>query len=295
MKPEKFSRREVDRAFRKFKDLCNDLFQAKFQTWADSFTHLITHCEQNPVMRAVTEPLRTNKAVDARRWYEEAMASVSSMVGSGNYRLPVDDDDRTALLYQFFLLIETENIDITDFCVAVYGSTKYQEMVYHFNQELVVKFSRELFYRLDEIVEDIGEATEVPREAMYVFHYHGPTTTIQGGIHGSNVGIAGSTVAESSATYQTGADLAEAIRALTPLVGEITQPHRAVVEAALQTLADTAAGEPATPEQIAEAVRNVSEASPTLRERLKKIGGQVGTTIAGSAVTVAIKSLFGIN
>lgn len=172
MKQEKFTRREVDRAFRKFKDLSNDLFNAKFQTWGDSFTHLITHCEQNPVMQVVTAALQENKNVDARKWYQDALDSVRGMVGSGQYKLPTDDEDRTALLYQFFLLIETENIDITEFCVAVYGVSEYQEMVAHFNRELVTKFTREVSYRLDEIIEDIGGDAEVAREAMIVFHHY---------------------------------------------------------------------------------------------------------------------------
>ena len=34
---------------------------AKFQTWGDVFAHLIAHCENDPVMQVVTDPLRANK------------------------------------------------------------------------------------------------------------------------------------------------------------------------------------------------------------------------------------------
>ncbi len=96
MTQETFSRREVERAFRKFNDLVSDLMGAVFQTWPDCFRRLISHCEQHPVMRTITEPLRQNKNVDASKWYDDCLTL--------GYGLPTDDDDCTALLYQFFRL-----------------------------------------------------------------------------------------------------------------------------------------------------------------------------------------------
>src|SRR5262249_41988535 len=132
---ETFTRREVERSFRKFKDIVSDLMQARFQTWGDCFTHLITHCEQDPVMHLVTEPLRANRNVNAERWHSDCLASATGMVGSARYQLPTDDDDRTALLYQFFLKIEKEHVDVYRFCISAYGTSSYQEMVDVFNQE----------------------------------------------------------------------------------------------------------------------------------------------------------------
>ena len=57
---ESFSRRQIERSFRKFNDTVSDLFLAKFQTWGNTFTHLITHCEQDSVMKVVTEERDAN-------------------------------------------------------------------------------------------------------------------------------------------------------------------------------------------------------------------------------------------
>jgi hypothetical protein len=95
---ERFSRREVERSFRKFNDIVNDLFNAKFQTWGNMFTHLMEHCEKDPVMQVVTGPLKSNKNVNAEKWYNDALSSVGGRVGSGRYELPYDDEDKTALL-----------------------------------------------------------------------------------------------------------------------------------------------------------------------------------------------------
>ena len=206
---ESFSRRQVERSFRKFNDTVNDLFQANFQTWNNTFTHLITHCEQDSVIKLVTEPLRSNRAVDAEKWYTDALSSMTSMVGSGYYELPFDNDDRTALLYQFFLLLDNNKVNLKQFCLAVYGTSDYQDAVHHFNQELVLKFTREVSYRLDEILADLGNRQDVPRDAMFVFHHHGHTMNFHGNIQGSNVAAGGSSISDSTATYTNNAELAE--------------------------------------------------------------------------------------
>ncbi len=302
MPQETFSRREVERAFRKFNDLVSDLMQAVFQTWGDCFTHLIAHCEQNPVMRAITEPLRQNTNVDASKWYGECLGSVRGMVGSGRYALPTDDDDRTALLYQFFLKIEHESLDITKFCMAVYGATKFQEMVRIFNAELVQKFAREVSYRLDEITQDIGEATEVRREQMLVFHIHDHSgqdhsMKFNGPVLGANIAGPGATITGSTATYNTNADLAAALKSLRPLMADIAEEQRQAVETALSAMVE--ATEKNVPvarlAEVQPAVAQLVSASPTMRARLLEIGGKLGLSLTGSAVFQAIKTAFGIH
>jgi hypothetical protein len=182
MQQEQFSRREVERSFRKFNDIVNDLFGAKFQTWTNAFNHLMEHCQHDPVMQVVTEPLKCNKSVDAEKWYADALASVGSMIGSGQYELPYDDDDRTAILYQFFLMFYDNKVNLKSFCMGMYGCRNYQDFVDSFNRELIEKFTREMSYRLGEIREDIGNQEEVPREAMVVFHHHDHSMTIHGNI-----------------------------------------------------------------------------------------------------------------
>lgn len=190
-----FKRHDVERSFRKYRDIVNDLFSAKFQQWGDMFTHLIAHCETDPVMRFVTEPLKHDPRVNAKEWWDQAVASASGMVGSGKYTLPTDDDERTALLYQVFLGVENDNWDIKCFNMSVYGHTKHQDIVDTFNQELVLKFTREMSYRLDDIVADNEGTEEISQEAMIVFHHHDQSTTV----HGNFQGIAGD-VTNSSVT-----------------------------------------------------------------------------------------------
>jgi len=159
--PDKFPRREVQRSFRKFDDLVGDLLSAKFQTWGDAMSRLLAHCETDPVMQVVTSPLKGDSRVDAQKWWNEAVDSVGGMVGSGRYSLPIDDDERMALLYQVLLLVDGGAADLAQFSNSVYGVSRFQDMVDTFNHELVHKFTREVSYRLNEVVEDIGDQQEV--------------------------------------------------------------------------------------------------------------------------------------
>jgi hypothetical protein len=299
MSNETFSRREVERSFRKFKDCVNDLFAAVFQTWGDCFTHLMTHCEVDHVMRVVTEPLRSNTSVNAREWYQNAANSTRGMVGSGRYTLPTDDDDRTALLYQFFLMLENNEVDLLRFCNTVYGTSRHQDSVNTFNRELVSKFTREVSYRLDEIIQDLGDATEVRREAMLVFHYHDNkgqdhSMNFHGPVQGANVAGPGATITGSTATYNNNTDLAAALKALKPLIAEVASEQRQAVESALHQLVE-ATHKDIPVAQVAPALETVAKASPTLAQRLKDIGSKIGLSLMASSIFQAIKSYFGIH
>ncbi len=168
---DKFSRREVEHAFRKFRDLVDHLMAATFHTWDDDFIRLFTYCETDPVMQVVTEPLRTDPRIDADKWWTDAVKSVRGAPGSGQYTLPADADRRTALLYQVFLKPKGEEVNFACFCVSVYGQTDYQKMVDTFNCELVHPFSSEVSNRLDDILTANADQQEIARRSLLVFHH----------------------------------------------------------------------------------------------------------------------------
>ena len=288
-----FSRREVERSFRKFRDIVNDLFSAKFQQWGDMFTHLMSHCETDPVMMVVTEPLKSDPRVDAKKWWDDAVASVSGMVGSGGYSLPTDDQERTALLYQVFLGVEHENFSIQRFNQSVYGHSKYQDMVNTFNHELVLKFTREVSYRLDEIATDNDGADTIPREAMIVFHHHDNSTNISGTVQGSNIATGSAQIKNATAQFNTPSDVAAEINAIKSLATEFSKTNQKTLVTALDFLASAAESNDAPVTEIAEAARTVSELSPSIRDRLNSVFVGTGTSMAGSVIFEGLKLFFG--
>ncbi|GAB5404324.1 MAG: hypothetical protein Aurels2KO_25550 [Aureliella sp.] len=292
-KPNTFTQREVQRSFRKFNDLVDDLMSSKFQTWGDTMTRLVTHCETDPVMQVVTEPLKTDPRVNARKWWDDAVASVRGMVGSGNYSLPADDDERTALLYQVLLVLENEEVDVSRFCTSVYGHTKYQDMVDTFNRELVYKFTREVSYRLDEVAQDNAGQQEISRDAIVVFHHHDYSTTISGSIQGSNFATGNAQVSGATATFESHSDVAAELRAMKSIAAEFSKANRATIESALEFLASQTDSQTPDIAEIGENARALVEISPTLKTRLMALVSGAGASVVGSAIIEGIKHALG--
>ena len=289
MPPDRFPRRVVERSFRKFDDLVGDLLSSKYQTWGDALSRLLSHCETDPVMQVVTSPLKADSRVDAQKWWNDAVDSVRGMVGSGEYSLPSDDDERTALLYQVLLLVDGGAVNLATFSMSVYGVSKHQEMVNTFNQELVRKFTREVSYRLNEVAEDIGDQQEVSREAIVVFHHHDYSTTITGGIQGSNVATGNANLSHSTASVATPAELASEIRSLKSLAADYARINREAIESLLDSLAAWAEAGDGDREEIVESAKAVAEISPTSRSRMSGLVSSVGSSMAGSIIVEALK------
>lgn len=60
-----YSKREVERSYRKFSDIVSDLMAARHQTWGSSYDHLMGHCRNDQIMQIVLAPLARNKNIDA--------------------------------------------------------------------------------------------------------------------------------------------------------------------------------------------------------------------------------------
>lgn len=291
--PDTFTRRNVERSFRKFHDIVDDLMAATSQTWGDTFRRLVVHCETDTVMQVITEPLRTDPRVDADKWWNDAINSVRGTAGSGQYTLPTDDDERTALLYQVFLKLEHEDINIHTFCLPVYGVRKRQDVADFFNRDLVSKFTREVSYRLDEITADTADQQEIAREAMVVFHHYDYSTHITGNVRGSNIATGSAQITNSTAQFNTPADVAAELRALTSLASEYSKTNQATITQALDFLADAAESENADIDEIAEKAQTIAEISPTISSRLKGLVSGASASLIGSAIMEGLKLVFG--
>jgi hypothetical protein len=288
--PETFTSSQVEDSFRKFEDLAADLMKSRYQTWPDAMTHFITHCETDPVMQVVTAPLTNDPRVDAKRWWDDAIASATSMTGSGHYTLPTDDDERTALLYKVLLLIEyTSGISLPRFCVSVYGTTKHQESVEAFNDELVYKFIREVSYRLKNVSATTKGQPVIRRESVVVFHNHNYSTTITGNIYGSNIATGKGRISGSPATINSAPEMAEELRHLKMLAEGFSRVNQAAIKSSLDYLADHATDDSGDIATIAEHARTVAEISPPIRSRLSELITGIGTSMAGSAIIEGIK------
>jgi hypothetical protein len=289
-----FARRIVVRSFRKFRDLADDLRNAEFRTWEEYLRHLIHHCRSDSVMQVVTEPLRTHPNVDFKKWCDEFWCSnEGGGLGTYHYSLPLNDEERVSLLYQFLVAITEGNFDSFSFCVTAYGSEGLDDAVRSLNSEIVEKFTREVGYRLEEVEIDLGDSQEVDSSALMVFHYHGPVQTINGGVHGGIVAL-NSTVTDNKITYNDASQLARAVEDLGEHLDDVLEDHQASVSGAFALLVK-AIETNTVPKlvEVATAVEAIGEGSPTGLQRLRGIIDNAAGSLLGEALKPLIASLLG--
>ncbi|MCP9851232.1 hypothetical protein [Cyanobium sp. Morenito 9A2] len=291
-----YSRREVERSFRKFSDIVSDLMEARHQTWGNSFDHLIEHCKNDQVMQIVLAPLARNKSIDAVAWYQDAMSTTGSMVGTGRYTLPYDDEERTALLYQFFVLVAENKVNLSQFCQNMYGTSGYHDMARVLNSELVAKFTREIQYRLNEILVDTAEDQEISKEAMTVFHYHDNSINVSGPIQGSNISTTGSSISGSTASFEEQQEVASELAEIRrQLAQEDTAKNvsKVAIEA-IDKLIHSASDPNAALEEVSESASIAIKDSPLVRTKLVDLCERIGVGVASSTIVLGIKAALGL-
>lgn len=176
------SRNDVEKAFRKFTDLTDDLENAGHASWIECLKLLIHHCRTNPVMCVVTKPLRENRNVELDKWTQAAFKK-------RQYELPSNDDDRLALFYQIFEAIIDEKFNLLNFTFEVLGSAgSFDDAFYQLNEHFVRKFGRDVAYRLEEALDSIPDSDDVPPAAINVFEAGASNVQIEGGVFNSSIG-----------------------------------------------------------------------------------------------------------
>lgn len=281
-----FARRDVQRAFRKFNDTVSDLFRADFRTWGDTLNRLLDHCEKNNVMSVVVGPLKKNTQINVQSWHQDAMETIGGMIGSGRFTLPLDDEDRTALLYQFLLAIDKNEIAVDKFCMHFFGKTNYQEMVDVFNQEIVEKFTREIGYRLEEIEEDVAGQETIELKDLIVFNHYDQSTVVHGTVTGGNVNIGSGSITARDVTINSVDDLVKAFNALKhELDSDVAR--NACDRVIREVTGDNDSN------LITEAVNEIARSEPNKAGKLKEVLERIGTSLIASTVFHSIKTSLG--
>lgn len=268
-----FPARQVERSIRKFKNLANDVLSARYSTWDDNFNGFLHHCETDTVMQVITEPLKNNPHVDLESWYGNFQRS-GGMIGSKRYSLPVDEDDRLALLYQLLLAIRGGKIRFIDFALGAFGTTHHQDMVNAFNREVLSKFVRDVSDRLEDI--HVEEGKQVQRENLQVFStyiasVHG-SNVIGGSAQGSILAAGNATISDSSASFTSQEELVERVKDLRSYLEEVSEEKRGEVAEAIDVLVKSAEGGEVSRAELAQSVDTVSGGSSSMKEHLIAIG-----------------------
>ena len=98
-----------------------------------------------------------------------------------------------------------------------------------------------------------------------------------------------------SATCTNHAELADALKALKPLIHEVVESQRESVEAALGLLVKATTDQTIAVDAVQKAADTVAASSPALKERLTGIAQKVGLSLLGSSIFQGIKMALGLH
>ena len=190
MAKEKFTQKEVSRAFRDFSDFAGDVEQAEWAAWSENLRLFLHFCENNPVMETVLAPLKNTTLIDYDSWRSKLDTEKS------DEKFPSDEDERTALYYQILLAANkhpNKYSFLINIMMTIYSQTggkNAADSISSFNNEIFFKFARTMRYRLEEIQDEIANQNEVGRESLIAFHFTNHGTLITGNVNANHSQVA---------------------------------------------------------------------------------------------------------
>ncbi len=168
-----FNKKIIELSFRKFKDYSSDVIGSDHNTFDNRLNIFIYFCENDSVMKVITNQL---KAIDTGfdEWWESINSSGGgSMIGTKNFNLPVDEEVRNALLYEFTIEINKEEIDLKRFAIDFFGKTNFNDMIGSFNDAVFYPMVRSIGYKIEEIMDSIEKEYKnmesIPEKVMFVY------------------------------------------------------------------------------------------------------------------------------
>jgi len=168
---ESFTPKQIEISFRKFNDYSSDFEVSDHNSFDTHLKILLDHCENDPIMKVITEPLKNEKVYG--KWKDEFIQGMGSMVGSSKLNFPIDEYERDSYLYQLLRKMRNNEINLTTLAMRCHGGSSLNEGVYWFNEQILGKLLRSLRYKLEEvqdrIAREVKEGDNVPMNLLFVF------------------------------------------------------------------------------------------------------------------------------
>jgi predicted nucleotide-binding protein len=209
---------EIRKIKKRFYEIRTDLIQSKDFNFTHNLNVFVDFCETNPLLTKITEPLKNNSNTDLDKWWSDIQKTGGSFIGSKRYKLPLNPDEETALLYKFILGINTGKYDVLIFALDVYGSDRTSDAYYEFNNDIIRKLIRGLEHKLDEaeqMTKQVGQPNITPnvKDKKAVFVVHGRNMKIRDDIFAFLRSIGLKPIEWSQAVIATGKP--------SPYIGEV--------------------------------------------------------------------------
>lgn len=170
-----FNRKQVEISFRKFTDNAKYVLTSNSKTFKTNLETFIFHCENDPVMRVITNQLK-NIDCNFDELLSKSMIARGSLATSGEFILPLGENKTNAFLYNLCLKINSEDLSfLATYCSRCFGSRGFSDCVPHFNREIVQKLVDSLGYKFEEIYYNISqelgnEVQDIPEKYVTIYN-----------------------------------------------------------------------------------------------------------------------------
>lgn len=125
---------------RLFKQYAGDFLESTRQTYTNNLNQFKNFCDNNKIIADILKPIKET-VYDTEKWFNKVTTQQSSMVGSGNFVLPIDKYESLKVIYDLLW-----NEDSYNLCITLIYSTmftkKYDDMIIRFHENLTNKLIR---------------------------------------------------------------------------------------------------------------------------------------------------------
>ncbi len=180
---------QVTRSVEKFNDYGNNLANSSYSTFDNNLEIFLDFCENDAVFSAIHSQLLSVPDVDFQSWYEAALKTGGSFVGSCDLKFPSKADKRIALQYEILRRFARKAPEATDFASKFFPAARgasvdqwYREL----GNAVTRPFIKEVNYRLQDILDAIPKESRESVAPNVIQIFNQPNTVIAQSVVGNN-------------------------------------------------------------------------------------------------------------
>ncbi|MBN2880646.1 hypothetical protein JXM83_01215 [Candidatus Woesearchaeota archaeon] len=151
------NKKSIEISLRKFNDFASDVLNSDYDNFSNAFTILMNFFETDFVFSRLHKELSLID-VNFDKWWSERQATGGSFIGSKQWILPINEDERIAILFRICLKVQSGDIDPAQNIGRDFFAKRYDNLhdyIQHFTENVVSPLLRSIGYKVEEIAEKI--------------------------------------------------------------------------------------------------------------------------------------------
>ncbi|HPR42167.1 MAG TPA: hypothetical protein PK718_06435 [Candidatus Methanofastidiosa archaeon] len=210
---------QFEASYKRYRDFLDNVLSANHKDFGQHLRIFLIFFENDIIFRPIAQQIKSHPNVNIDLWWQTAQKSTSSFVGSGDFVLPDDENERLSLLYQLCMAINTGKIQLNSIAMTLFYGRGYDEWVDKFNNHILKPMLKLLDYKIDEIEKILRKEhkrKEEINEQQYR-RYINQSIYIYGNSYG-NVATGNAVVVDNHIIINSDEDLINALRILKSYV-----------------------------------------------------------------------------